>query len=145
VPDNRRWVFYYDGECGFCTSAVRLLSKGDLFTRISWIPYQSLERPPQGLSWDDLDHSAYLVTGNERLHEGFYAFRLLTLELWPLMPLIPILWLPGVNMLGVPLYRWIARNRYRISRCRIPVLTKPPARSSSTASDTPDQQPPNTV
>ena len=49
---------------------------------MTWTPYQSLEPPPHGLSWDDLDRSAYLVTGNGRLHEGFYVFRMLALRLY---------------------------------------------------------------
>ena len=112
-------VFYYDGGCGFCTSVVRVLTRVDLFHRITWIPYQSLERPPEGLSWEDLDRSAYLETGRGGNREGFQAFRGLTLHLLPLWPLAPFLWLPGVPHLGTAVYRWIARNRYRVSQCRL--------------------------
>ncbi len=87
---------------------------------MTWTPFQSLEQPPPGLSWDDLDRAAYLDTGRGRLHRGYYAFRMLTLRLLPLLPLAPIFWFPGVVPAGVAAYGWIARNRYRISRCRIP-------------------------
>ena len=69
------------------------------------------------MAWADLDRAAYLSTGKGRLHQGFYGFRMLTLRLLPLVPLAPIFWLPGMNLLGVAVYRWIARNRYRISAC----------------------------
>ena len=119
-----RWVFYYDGQCGFCTATVRFLASVDFFRRLTWQPFQQLDAPPAGLSWDDLNRAAYLQTGDKdggpgtagRLHAGFYAFRLLSLRLPPLMPLIPLLWLPGVPRLGQVAYRWVARNRYRISR-----------------------------
>ena len=115
---GHRWAFYYDGDCDFCTKLVRGLSRIDLFRRIQWIAFQTLEQPPPGLAWADLDRAAYLSTGNGRLHEGFYGIRMLTLRLLPLVPLAPLFWFPGMNLLGVPAYRWIARNRYRISACR---------------------------
>ena len=113
-------VFYYDGDCGFCTSAVSILSRLDLLRRIAWTPYQSLTRPPKGLSLHDLKGSAYLETGRGGYHEGFYAFRGLAMHLLPLWLLTPVMWLPGVAELGTSIYRWLARNRYRISRCGLP-------------------------
>ncbi len=64
------------------------------------------------MSWQDLDCAAYLYTGKGRLHEGFDGFKMLTLRL---VPLVPLFWVPGMKLLGVPIYRWIAKNRYRIS------------------------------
>ena len=117
---ERKWVFYCDADCGFCAKTVRWLSKIDFFDRITWTPYQVLQEPPSRLSWDDLNSSAYLDTGQGRLHEGFYAFRKLTLKLLPLIPLAPIFWFPGVNLAGVKVYAWVARNRYRLSGCEVP-------------------------
>jgi len=117
---RHKWGFYYDGDCEFCARVVRALFRIDFLGRIRWIPYQTLEKPPDGLSWGDLDIAAYLDTGEHRLHQGFYAFRMLTLRLRPLLPLAPVLWFPGVNLVGAPVYRWVARNRHRLSRCRIP-------------------------
>ena len=116
------WVFYYDGDCGFCTRVVGWLARTDFFGKITWTPFQTLDNPPFDLTWADLDRAAYLDTGRGRLHRGFYAIRMLTLRLLPLLPLAPILWFPGTNLVGVPAYRWIAENRYRISGCRIPGL-----------------------
>ena len=72
---RRRPVFYYDGGCGFCRSGVRALSRLDFSHRVAWVSYQSLARPPDGLSWDDLDRAAYLVDGAGVRYEGFFAFR----------------------------------------------------------------------
>ena len=66
-----KWEFYYDGDCGFCTKVIQWLSRIDFFEQIRWIPYQTLEEPPDGLHWDDLDTAAYLGTGQNRIHEGF--------------------------------------------------------------------------
>ena len=90
----------------------------DIFQRVQWVPFQSLEEPPRGLSWEDLNRAAYLDSGQGVLHEGFYGIRMLTLRLFPLLPLAPVFWFPGMNSLGTAVYRWIATNRYRISRCQ---------------------------
>src|SRR5918992_1697016 len=115
-----KWVFYYDGDCGFCARGVRGLDRLDLRNSVTWTPYQFLESPPRGLTWDDLNAAAYLDTGEGHLHRGFYAFRKLTLKVPLLTPLAPLFWLPGAHLPGVALYRWIARNRRRLSACRIP-------------------------
>ena len=118
--ENRGWVFYFDGDCRFCTNVVRVLASLDLFRRVNWVPYQSLAKPPVGLSWEELDSAAYLDTGASQLHEGFYAFRMLTLRVLPLLPLAPMFWMPGMTVVGVPVYRWVARNRHRFSSCLFP-------------------------
>jgi predicted DCC family thiol-disulfide oxidoreductase YuxK len=117
VRNKPRWVIYYDGDCGFCDRVKQWLSSIDFFDGIEWTPYRALERPPRGLSWGDLDRAAYLDTGQGRLNEGFYAFRMLTLKLLPLTPLVPILWFPGMNLVGETVYDWVARNRHRLSGC----------------------------
>ena len=116
---DSRWTLYYDGACGFCAGARRWLSRLDFFHRIEWTPYQTLESPPAGLSWEDLDRYAWMDTGGGRLHRGFHAMRLLALKLPPLLPLAPLLWLPGVNLVGQAAYGWVARNRYRLSGCPV--------------------------
>ena len=120
LRNSRKWVCYYDGDCGFCTKVVQGLCWIDFCSRVIWKPFQSLKEPPVGLSWDDLDLAAYLDTRNGRNHEGFYAFRLLTIKLLPLVPLAPFFWFPGATLVGIPVYRLVARNRYRISRCGLP-------------------------
>ena len=114
------WVFYYDGDCSFCSRVVQCLGWLDFAKRVQWVPFQSLEEQPLELTWDDLDSAAYLDCGQGNSEEGFYAFRKLTIKMLPLIPLAAIFWFPGMHFLGVPAYRWVARNRYRISRCGLP-------------------------
>ena len=102
VPHRHRWTFYYDGNCGFCTKSTRLLSRMDFFAQIAWLPFQSLDESPPGLSWQDLDCAAYLSTGQGRLHEGFHGFKMLTLRLLPLAPLAPFFWFPGMKFWECP-------------------------------------------
>ncbi len=90
---------------------VRRLSSLDVFGRVAWITSQSLEEPPGGLSWEDLDSAIYLERGQGRFYRGFYAFRMLAAGLPLLAPLLPLLWLPGIRFLGEALYARVARNR----------------------------------
>ena len=110
------WTFYYDGECGLCKGLVKWLVHADLSKQIDWIGFQTLSQPPKGLSWGDLNTAAYLETGAGDLYEGFFAIRWLSVKLPPLWPLAIVLWTPGASLLGVPAYRWVARNRGRLSR-----------------------------
>lgn len=113
-----KWVFYYDGDCGFCRAAVRLLARLDFGRRVQWTDFRGLTAPPPELSWGDLAAAAYLERpGTGQRYRGFYAFRMLTLRLPPLWVLTPPLWLPGTHWLGERAYQWVARNRYRISGC----------------------------
>ena len=114
------WTFYYDGDCGFCTKTVRWLGKLDVSQRVKWADFRALEVPPPGLSWEDLDAAAYLDCGDGRQRAGFYAFRSLTLKLPLLFPLAPLFWVPGMGIVGTRVYRWVAGNRYRLSRCDMP-------------------------
>ena len=112
-------TLYYDGGCGLCNGAKRWLSRLDVLHRIEWTPCQTLEAPPAGLTWDDLDRCAWVDEGRGRLHGGFYAMRLLTLSLPPLLPLALLMWLPGMHLAGEAAYDWVARNRYRFSGCPV--------------------------
>ena len=118
------WVFYYDGECGFCRWWVRRLTRADRDGKVEWVAFQSLQQPPRGIGWDDLERSAYLDTNPQtasgELHEGFFAFRQLTRRIPLLLPLAPLLGMPGMGWLGPRVYRWVAGNRHRLSCRRSP-------------------------
>ena len=108
---GRRWLCYYDGNCGYCGWVVGRLASLDFLGRVAWIPYQSLEESPPGITWEDLDSAVYLMRGQGRFYRGFYAFRMLSAVILPLAPILPLLGLPGVRFLGEALYARIARNR----------------------------------
>ena len=110
-------ILYYDGDCRFCTACVRCLSRLDWRDRISWEPWQNMASLPGGLTSDDMGRAAYLEDDRGDIHEGFFAFRRLLVELPVLIPLGLLMWLPGLHLIGVPLYRLVARNRRTISGC----------------------------
>ena len=95
-----------------------MLARTDLFGRIEWVPFQSLESLPPNVTRVDLEDAAYLATGSDNLYRGFDALRMLSLRVVLLTPLIPLMWFPGVRFFGNRIYQFVARNRYRISRCQ---------------------------
>ena len=113
-----RVTVLYDGNCPLCRGAVRWMSRGDWLGRVEWIPAQNLEVLPDGLTRRDLDAAMYLQDTGGRLHGGFFAVRRLSLLLPPLLPIAPLLWLPGARFLGVRVYEFIARNRGCFTRAK---------------------------
>ena len=112
-------VFYYDGDCGMCTRLVSRLQKFDARGLITWTAFQSLKCPPSGISWDDLDQAAYLISDAGEVSEGFYAIRGLLTRLPTVAAIGRFMYLPGVDLIGRPIYRFVARNRKRLSSCGI--------------------------
>jgi predicted DCC family thiol-disulfide oxidoreductase YuxK len=111
-------VVIYDGNCGICTAQVARLPWWDCQDKLS---YLSLHDPRVGERYPDLTHEQLMqemviVDRHGGRHAGPYAFRYLTCRLRRLWWLAPVLYFPGAMLLARPLYRWVARNRYRCSR-----------------------------
>ena len=119
-PDNKLStdVIIYDGECGICTAQVHKLPWWDCQQKLSYLSLhdpQVATRWPQ-LSADRLKEEMCLIDTQGRQHWGPDAIRYLSLRLRRLWWLAPILYLPGSMFLWRPLYRWMAKNRYRLSK-----------------------------
>ena len=115
---GRRGLLYYDAGCGLCLTIVRWLKRLD---RLGSLEFRDTVDGPArraGLEPADLARSAFLVIPDGRAFEGFYAFRRLVLRLPVLWPLAPLTWLPGGDLVGVRLYRWVAGRRADIFGCR---------------------------
>ena len=87
------------------------MARADWLGRVQWTPAQGLARLPEGLTRAHLDEAMYLQDAKGTLHGGFFAVRQLALILPPLLPVAPVMWLPGARFLGVRIYAAIARNR----------------------------------
>lgn len=110
----RAAVFYYDGECGFCRGTVARLRRLDWRRRVQWSDFRTAGTLPADASWERLTAEACLDDGRHR-YWGFDAFRELARRLPALWPVWALFRLPGAGVAGHPAYRWVARNRYRIS------------------------------
>ena len=111
----RRRQIVYDGNCGFCRHSLNQLKIMDLFDVFKSVDFQS---------FDDLAHlhpkltkeaaasQLHLVELDGQLFGGFAAFRRMCLSLPMCYPLIPLIYFPGMGIIGPRVYRWVAQNRY---------------------------------
>ena len=110
-------VVIYDGNCRICTAQVRKLPWWDCQQRLSYLSLHDAEvaeRWPE-MSAERLMQEMCLVDRLGNWHWGPEAIRYLTLRLRRLWWLAPLMHFPGSMFLWRPLYRWVARNRYRLS------------------------------
>ena len=130
-----RPILYYDAQCRLCAKVVGWLRRLDVFHSLEFIGDLDKVATDAGLDQADLDRSAWLVDtiplmtsgqamtfplvrGKGRgVYQGFYAFRRVALRLPLLWPFVPILWFPGVNLLGIRIYRWVAEHRSTVPGC----------------------------
>ena len=111
-------VVLYDGACGICTRQVARLPWWDSQGSLA---YLSIHDPEIARRWPDLSRERLLeemciVDVHGERHWGPYALRYLTRRLRRLWWAAPLFHFPGFMWVGEPLYRFIARNRYRLSR-----------------------------
>jgi predicted DCC family thiol-disulfide oxidoreductase YuxK len=104
----------YDGRCGFC---VRSMAWFLAFDGLGQISLRDFRRNPSPVVSDAaLEQALYLVLPDGRALPGFEAYRYVVLRVPGLWWQVPFFYLPVVSRrIGVPLYRWIAANRGRLS------------------------------
>ena len=105
----------FDGECGFCQRSIRIGKRLDWLHAIEWrarFEPGVQERFPQ-LVGEDTQRKMISIRPDGNTYGGFFAIRDIMLRL-PLtfLPAL-ILYLPGMSLIGVPIYRWVSSNRQR--------------------------------
>ena len=106
----------YDGRCRFCRTQVERLLWWDCQGHLAYLSMhdtEAAERFPDVSSERLLDEMC-IVDQKGRKHWGAQAVRHLTLRLRRLWWLAPLMWLPGMMLIARPIYRLIARYRYRL-------------------------------
>ena len=128
-PDERPLadVVLYDGDCRICRSQVERLSWWDPDGRLAYLSLHDSEvarrwpgMAPERPLFQRLMREMCIVENRgleqpEVFHWGPAAIRHLTSRLRRLWWAAPLLYFPGSMLLWKPLYRLIARNRYRLS------------------------------
>jgi predicted DCC family thiol-disulfide oxidoreductase YuxK len=110
-------IVIYDGHCRICTAQIRRLPWWDCQGKLS---YLSLHDAEIAHRWPDLSHDRMMkemviIDRDGGRYWGPEAIRYLTRRLRRLWWAAPVLYFPGSMFVWRPLYRWIARNRYRLS------------------------------
>jgi predicted DCC family thiol-disulfide oxidoreductase YuxK len=110
-------VVIYDGHCRICTAQVRKLPWWDFQKHLA---YLSLHDAEVARRWPDLSHDRMMqemviVDRDGKRHWGPEAIQYLSRRLRRLWWAWPVLNFPGSMVLWRSAYRWVARNRYRLS------------------------------
>lgn len=111
---NWKWkgavTVLYDGSCRFCTRSAGFLDACDWGGRLAQRDFRTAAGT-HGIDLHALDRALHIVLPDGRILAGFPAFRELCEHLPPLLPLVPFLWLPGMETAGSAVYSAIAKRR----------------------------------
>lgn len=107
-----RATLIYDGECGMCRDAVRVLRRWDRRGAIAYVPFQDAAVVARfGIELPALAAAMHLILPDGRVFAGADA----TPELARLLPgkawLAPLYRVPGVRPVARRVYAWIAARR----------------------------------
>jgi predicted DCC family thiol-disulfide oxidoreductase YuxK len=112
-----RPVLVFDGDCGVCSSAARLVS-GRLRRRGSDFavePWQRLDLDAYGLTPQQCSEALRWVAADGAVStaQDAVARCLLACRAW-VRPAGAVLLVPGIRQVAGLVYRWVARNRHRL-------------------------------
>jgi predicted DCC family thiol-disulfide oxidoreductase YuxK len=123
-PQGSTLLLIFDGDCGFCTTAVDWLAR-TLPAMPPASPYQWIELEPFGLTESDASAMVWLVTDGRHYGGATAVAALLRHQPSPVLRFLG--WLGTVPpwSFGAELaYRLVARYRYRLPggtpACRVP-------------------------
>jgi predicted DCC family thiol-disulfide oxidoreductase YuxK len=109
----------YDGYCVICKQTKTAVTALDWLHRVEFLDLHNWDEVnklyPQ-LDYEQAMGQMHVLTDDGQLIGGFPAVRRLLRDLPLGYPIWLLLHLPGMNTLGNIVYRFVARNRYRINK-----------------------------
>lgn len=111
---------WYDTFCPVCRRSRLALELMDLGERLEFRDIhdrEAMQRDVPGVPYQRALKEMIVVTPRGHVHGGFFAFRALSRGVPALWSLAVLMRIPGVPFVGQRIYRWIARNRYRLAKC----------------------------
>jgi predicted DCC family thiol-disulfide oxidoreductase YuxK len=113
-----RYTLLFDGNCRICSRQAALVARLDRAGRIEPLDTNTpaaRSRFPQ-VTPEAARRELHLVAPEGALFRGPEAVRQTLLRLPRLRPLGLLMGLPGAMAVARPIYRLVARNRYRLGR-----------------------------
>jgi predicted DCC family thiol-disulfide oxidoreductase YuxK len=110
-------VVIYDGACGLCQGSVGWVSRRARPGAFEFLPCQAAERRARypAIAEATCLEAIQLVLPNGRVLGGAAALPEILRRLRGWRWVAALFRLPGAGLIAPVVYRWIARNRYRIS------------------------------
>ncbi|MGF1583517.1 MAG: thiol-disulfide oxidoreductase DCC family protein [Gemmataceae bacterium] len=119
--DPGRAIVLYDGACPFCRKSIALLKRLDWFDMLRYVDARdSKERETAGVLIDEdqlLEQMHVVPPNRKQTYAGFEALRWIAWRLPLLAPFAPLMYIPGIPILGQKVYLWIAKNRFQLVPC----------------------------
>lgn len=106
-----KMIALYDGKCSLCQKTKTTFQKLDWNQKIEWISLQEFEG--KHFSAVELRRELHIILPNGTVLKGFDAVRKILLKSPPTLLVGLLLYIPFIPIIGRPIYRWIAKNRYK--------------------------------
>ena len=117
----------YDGDCGFCTTSVRLMERLRIHADVV-IPWQHADLDALGLTPEECTDKLQWVSDDGGHRSGHEAIAQLLLGSRGWQPVGWLLLAPGVTWVAARLYDWVAAHRMSLPggtpACAVPSTEK---------------------
>ncbi|SDM12370.1 thiol-disulfide oxidoreductase DCC family protein [Sediminibacillus halophilus] len=126
---ERKSIVLYDGDCYLCRQTKQTIKLLDWFGSFRWLSLQEYEKRQSVTSKqrEAIRGEIHLVKPDGKISTGYQAVRFMLARCPLTAPLGILMYLPYAEVIGDPLYRLIAKNRYRIFKnkctngvCKLP-------------------------
>lgn len=107
-------IVLYDGHCGLCMRSMYCLLQCDWLQQLKPVDFRVVDDRQAfapGITESKLDKAMHIRLPDGSYLTGFDAFRYMTKKLPPLWIMHPLLWIPGVPVIGKRVYARIADSR----------------------------------
>ncbi|MFB1051416.1 thiol-disulfide oxidoreductase DCC family protein [Paraliobacillus sp. JSM ZJ581] len=115
-------LILYDQNCYLCKQSKKIIKWIDWFRVFKWESLQDYQKRVNLAEKDKkaLEGEIHVKRPDGKLLKGFYAVRYILLRCVLTSWLGLLAYLPYTDRIGNPLYRFIARNRYRFfkNKCK---------------------------
>ncbi|WP_117169038.1 thiol-disulfide oxidoreductase DCC family protein [Paraliobacillus sediminis] len=109
-------IILYDQFCYLCKQSKKIINTLDWFNVFEWQSLQSYQEK-NDLSVEEKQELAGEIHLRKKTGEtltGFYAVRFVLLRCVLTFWLGALAYIPKADLIGNPIYRWVAKNRYRL-------------------------------
>lgn len=113
---NEKHIVIFDGDCGFCLSAVKAVKNLDWLDKFEFVPFQNNEvlKKYNKLTKEMCEKEMFFIHPSGNYYGGYDAFKHMSVYV-PVTFLISwFFFLPGVVQIGRSVYKIIAENRHKI-------------------------------
>jgi predicted DCC family thiol-disulfide oxidoreductase YuxK len=120
------YLVFYDTFCPVCRKSRFLLEQFDVGGRLQFRDIHDrdqMAREAPGVTYRQALAEMIVRAPTGAIYGGFDAFRAIARVLPGLWPILPLSYIPGAGWLGRTIYRWVARNRYRLTKCETGVCS----------------------